>query len=481
MEVVYPGHVKLTDKEKTNICYLSFPDSNSGCMGDTQFHFRIRRCPGRRSVVQAHTDYNKDCPAALQSVVLLSKLPFVTLYNYIVSVIAPEYFDNGEPCLEAACHDIDQWPDPCPGETLNLPIMGTVVQVRLPSRSDKVLTSPQIKNPSVPTMPANNILPSVSEVDVYSAFLPVLPHIQMLWELVLIGEPLVVMANSPTICSGTVQALVSTIWPFKYCMDFRPYFTIHDSEFREYTTKTQAPPAVILGVTNPFFAKTLQHWPHVLRIGELAVSSPKTINKLKKVGTIKTLDSKPGYPDKEASGGSECNALKRYLLELTQSFMIPLERYVASLMPLQRNISPHKGPPRLKSFDTEAFLKTIEHSGPQLTSGLKGDWIALYRRFFRSGNFEGWLRFRQEEVNQKLQALHLEVLCQADLLTWIQDKQEVEIVDLILRLREKLAKINENQLPVSNDMLSRLQHHHDMIVCSLPEDLQSVLKSNHGN
>ena len=28
-----------------------------------------------------------------------------------------------------ACHDIDQWPDPCPGETLNLPIMGTVVQV----------------------------------------------------------------------------------------------------------------------------------------------------------------------------------------------------------------------------------------------------------------------------------------------------------------------------------------------------------------
>lgn len=28
-------------------------------------------------------------------------------------------------------------------------------------------------------------------------------------------------------------------------------------------------PPVILGVTNPFFAKTLQHWPHILRIGAM--------------------------------------------------------------------------------------------------------------------------------------------------------------------------------------------------------------------
>jgi hypothetical protein len=29
----------------------------------------------------------------------------------------------------SACHDIDQWTDPYPGETANLPIMGTVIQV----------------------------------------------------------------------------------------------------------------------------------------------------------------------------------------------------------------------------------------------------------------------------------------------------------------------------------------------------------------
>lgn len=58
----------------------------------------------------------------------------------------------------------------------------------------------------------------------------------------------------------------SMITPLSYCADYRPYFTIHDSEFKEYTTKAHAPPPVVLGVTNPFFAKTLQHWPHIIRI-----------------------------------------------------------------------------------------------------------------------------------------------------------------------------------------------------------------------
>jgi len=36
----------------------------------------------------------------LQSVVLVSRLPFVALFNYLVGVIAPEFFDSGLPCLE---------------------------------------------------------------------------------------------------------------------------------------------------------------------------------------------------------------------------------------------------------------------------------------------------------------------------------------------------------------------------------------------
>ena len=42
-----------------------------------------------------------ESPCVVQSVVLISKLPMIALFNHMVSIIAPEYFDNGEPCLEA--------------------------------------------------------------------------------------------------------------------------------------------------------------------------------------------------------------------------------------------------------------------------------------------------------------------------------------------------------------------------------------------
>ncbi|XP_012944866.1 protein DENND6B isoform X3 [Aplysia californica] len=504
MELIYPGHVKLTDKEKMNICYLSFPDSNSGCMGDTQFHFRIRQCPGRKSLMRAHSQYNRDAPIALQcddahyfgfvyfrqtkdrsirrgyfqkSVVLVTKLPFVALFNQIISIIAPEYFDNGEPSLEAACHDIDQWPIPVPGDTLNLPIMGTVLQVRVPSRSDKLIGPAQTRSEHGHTVPAHTILPSLHEVDIYSAFLTILPHVQLLWELVLIGEPIVVMASSPTVTCHTVQALVNMIAPLKFCSDFRPYFTIHDSEFKEYTTKTQAPPPVILGVTNPFFAKTLQHWPHIIRIGEMGSIGVYTRYKsfLTKDKAILKRLMKGAQLKRPVEAQNAI--LRRYLLEVTQSFMIPLERYMASLMPLQRNISPHKGPPKLRPFESEKFLETVEHSGPQLTCGIKGDWESLYKRFFRSPNFEGWYYQRQREVNQKLQLLHLEALSNANLSEWIVDKEEVEIVDLILKIKEKLTFASHHHGIVAKDSVSRLQKQLEDIVSTLPDDLQSVIKT----
>lgn len=100
------------------------------------------------------------------------------------------------------------------------------------------------------------------------------------------------------------------------------------------------------------------------------------------------------------------------------------ERYLASLMPLQKSVTPWKvglglnrddvhhhaaefpsrwqddqrmwvlgclyqwsdrdlvcaqTPPQIRPFSQEEFMKTLEHAGPQLTSVLKGDWMGLYR------------------------------------------------------------------------------------------------------
>uniref|UniRef100_A0A9J8BW09 DENN/MADD domain containing 6B n=1 Tax=Cyprinus carpio carpio TaxID=630221 RepID=A0A9J8BW09_CYPCA len=510
IELVYPHDVKLTEKEKTSICYLSFPDSYSGCLGDTQFSFRLRQSVGRSSSWFGHEDaYNRDAPVTLQkehahfhgyvyfrqvkdasvkrgyfqkSLVVVSRLPFGNLFHSLLQVIAPEYFEKHEPCLETVCNEIDQWPAPVPGQTLNLPVMGVVMQVR-------ILWMEKLFRTNIILIHFSMLFAVLIDLHVIRCFQSVLIHMQMLWELMLLGEPVVVMAPSPTVSSETVLALVSAIAPLRYCGDYRPYFTIHDSEFKEYTTRTQAPPNVILGVTNPFFIKTFHCWPHIIRLGDLKMSV-----KVKKLAKLKTLDTKTGiytayktflHKDKsfikrllkgiQKKRPSEVQSaiLRRHLLEQTESFILPLERYLESLMPPQRSMSPWKTPPQIRSFSQDEFMKTLEQAGPQLT--LKGDWTGLYRRFFRSPNFDGWYRLRHREMTQKVECLHLEAICAADLLTWNKDKSEVEIVDLILKLREKLMKARKHQLPVKEELLEKLEQSIQTIISSLPEDLQTLL------
>ncbi|XP_024593348.1 protein DENND6B isoform X3 [Neophocaena asiaeorientalis asiaeorientalis] len=484
LELVYPSDFQLTDKEKSSICYLSFPDSHSGCLGDTQFCFRIRQCGGQRR--PWHTDDRRcdsGAPVSLQrepahyfgyvyfrqvkdssvkrgyfqkSLVLVSRLPFVRLFQALLSLVAPEYFDKLAPCLEAVCNEIDQWPAPVPGQTLNLPVMGVVLQVYIPSSADKPESGPPKQCSHKNLLPAPVVLTSVHELDLFSC-----------------------------------------LQPLKFCCDYRPYFTVHDSEFKEFTTRTQAPPSVVLGVTNPFFIKTLQHWPHVLRIGEPKMPGdlPKQI-KLKKPSRLKTLDTKPGLYtahttylhrdkallrrllrglQKKRPSDVQTALLRQHLLELTQGFIIPLEHYMASLMPLPKSITPWKTPPQIHPFRQDDFLRSLERSGPQLTCLLKGDWLGLYRRFFKSPHFDGWYRQRHKEMAQKLEALHLEAICEANLEIWMQDKSEVEVVDLVLKLRERLVRAQGHQLPVKEATLKRARLYIETVVGSLPKDLQVVL------
>ena len=122
IESIYPAsdgsQDQLSEQDKTNVCYLAFPDSNSGIMGDVQFHFRIRRSGasvGQSPGGQVHVKYNNKCLPTLQiehnflfgfayfrqvkdasirrgyyqkSVILLSYLPLVTLGSSLANIVA---------------------------------------------------------------------------------------------------------------------------------------------------------------------------------------------------------------------------------------------------------------------------------------------------------------------------------------------------------------------------------------------------------
>ncbi|KAH8236207.1 hypothetical protein KR026_008814 [Drosophila bipectinata] len=603
LEHVYPAEFMPTDQEVSNICYMAFPDSNSGCMGDTKFHMRLR-CTRRQESLQG---YNAECSPALRqdashfwgfvyfrqkrdpnlprgyfqkSFIIITRLPFFNLYYDILNQLAPRYFEEGIDAIRLISEQINsQWPGLRVGSLLQLPLLNCCYQISIPrattSRKTNATTTtePSTGSPAEPQLPAGlqKVLPSVNEIELFRSMDFVMEQLYTLWELVITGEPIVVVGTSPADCSYMVQSLLALIAPLEYCAEARPYFTIHDSEFREFTqecSNAKSLPACILGVTNPFFVKLLKDWPHMLRLVDNQVrytccmaSLSLTITRLalfqknmqqqqhlllsqKHARSIasatsfssssgaagdlvaRAAKSSAGLNGGGVSGGSNGSGgisgtgdssaaglhskykpylkkdkslikkvllgmktkrpehvqtalIRRNLLELTQSFMIPLERYMASLMPLQKDISPFKSAPNASSFKLDDFLATLETAGPQLTSPLKGDWKGLYRRFFRSPNFRGWYEARHRELQLTLQDLQLQALSEANLEHWAHDKQEVEIIDMILKLKQKLNLYSDKAAALEgggpNGTQQQIRAQIECMKGLLPPDLKNVV------
>lgn len=179
-----------------------------------------------------------------KSVVLLSSYPYVGLFRKVVSLVGPLLFEFGNTLLEASYQNIARWPAPKPGRTFELPILGSILTFHVPFSN-----SPHIVDPTsrVVANSRDQLVSNLQSVNVYSVFrryvcltavseflyfYSVVQKLWLLWELVLIGEPLLVMSPSPPQCSDAVLGLVSLISPLRYCGDYRPYFTIHDSDFK---------------------------------------------------------------------------------------------------------------------------------------------------------------------------------------------------------------------------------------------------------
>ena len=81
IETIYPSlfNVKLTAQDKLNICYLSFPDSNSGFLGDSQFHFRFK-LDSNISI----TNVNAKTPGATTASHLANNLTNMSLNHYFL-------------------------------------------------------------------------------------------------------------------------------------------------------------------------------------------------------------------------------------------------------------------------------------------------------------------------------------------------------------------------------------------------------------
>ena len=114
-------------------------------------------------------------------------------------------------------------------------------------------------------------------LNLFSIFQSHLHNLWYLWELTLTGAPLIVLTRSPASSSSAVLALLSLLSPIEYRGDYRPYFTIYSADFKHYSQLCDVDPAslpaVLLGVTNPFFLKCCEKWPNILILADEPGSS----------------------------------------------------------------------------------------------------------------------------------------------------------------------------------------------------------------
>uniref|UniRef100_A0AC35TZF9 UDENN domain-containing protein n=1 Tax=Rhabditophanes sp. KR3021 TaxID=114890 RepID=A0AC35TZF9_9BILA len=519
IEFIYPGERDLSVEEKSNICYMSFPDSHSAVSQDTTYHFRLSRT-GNNFENSIENDYANDCPLSIlpyqkflygyvhfrqqkntslprgyyqKSVVILSSYPLHELFYKVVDIISMAYFEAGEEAIKSACRQIDEWSKPQPGQSIGLPLLGNIIHCRIPHENDAPQRHFGLPSNSDESYLSPVKLQTVHELNIYSYLKSVTNHLSALWEIVLTGEPLIVMAPSPAICAPLVESLVSLIWPLRYGSDYRPFFTIHDPDFRSFTCPEKIP-SVILGVTNPFFNKSLRHFPHILRVGDINignnVGSEKNMSKLK----VKALDAKPGFfssykavvnNDKHLlkqlikTGNRPDEAqnkiIRKHFIELTQSFMIPLERYITTLMPLHKNISLFNPIPQISGFVVEDFLQSLSDINPLASFGFKGDLGGLYRKFLKSANFYDWLPMRCKQINDQLESTFYEVMNNVDVGTLhLAERDHVQVVDLVLKMCKRLISLPETDNLKKAKLKSQLN---DVLAC-VEDDLQSVLLSN---
>jgi hypothetical protein len=64
---------------------------------------------------------------------------------------------------------------------------------------------------------------------------------------------------------------------------------------------------------------------------------------------------------------------------------------------------------------------------------------------------------------------------------WLRGKREVEVVDMILRIREKLDEASDEALPISPHIVLHLQGQLKILLDSLPEDLRSMFQKDNGS
>ncbi|XVF12336.1 hypothetical protein REPUB_Repub08aG0107600 [Reevesia pubescens] len=547
IEECYPP-CYLTQEEELEVAFSSFPDSvsqhqNRSSVHDCIFFFRFRRqknskqgnvtsteiteiddkettsTPKEEKVIrrsrssgiskgsqylygyvfnrQRHDERLKR-GGEQKSVVILSHGPYSSVFRPLLQIMGPLYFDIGKKAIERIAGYVSLWPTPAPGKLMELPIGNAMLKVNLPPAHSLPLESgisfEESASSMAPFLPNNQSVPQglFHDSDLFGIFRALLLQLWLLWELLLIGEPILIIAPTPPQCCEAVASLVSLVAPLLCSVDFRPYFTIHDPEFAQLNSLQEGDkyPPMVLGVTNLFFLKALRNIPHIVSVGNPAPNSSRVALATRSTGRISGKPEGFGLQQlslKKLSPSSLLNAVKlrrdgpfclmtehkeaiwstyaattkpdtsilnrlidagmsprveesmsvvnneilrRHFLELTTNFLAPFGPYFRATTPPEGS-SPFVDPPPLPPFNADEFLTSLSARGVGkfLLKRMRSNWLDLYRRFLKGPNFMPWFQRRHAVAQNEQHRLWRQARMKTDIHHLILKMPELEVVD----------------------------------------------------
>ncbi|KAH8990318.1 hypothetical protein EDB92DRAFT_1935384 [Lactarius akahatsu] len=418
--------------EAENIAFSAFPDSTIFKEGSEIHSFRIREQVMKTNQDGSSSFDGRRAPSSdgFRCIVVLTQHPYPALFCALLNKLGPLYHNHGDPILEVASHNIAKWPSPTPGTTIELGFLGSVLHVELPGDVDEqqLGTSeqpqpridqdwhvrPKCKFPSHFSVIIRTQLlagsPPLAAPSVIHIFEASLSHLWSIWECLVLCEPILIFGQSPAWTSKAIWWMRDVFRPIPWAGDFRPYFTIHDREHTALVNDRRPKAGLLLGVTNPFYEKVCSHWPHVLTLGgnrqrpPTRSAGPEPGWKTKTHNRYTSKDRQLLQQLEAVAGGGSAKALeeasfglRRHFYSRSAALLVPLNRYLNTLIPRPSEVSRATTDLRLKPFNNANFFTSLKAHGAALPFKSSRKQREFYERWLRAPAFGLWLA-RQEDV-----------------------------------------------------------------------------------
>ncbi|KAF5379809.1 hypothetical protein D9615_005688 [Tricholomella constricta] len=430
---IYPPSI-LLPVEAENLAFSSFPDSLQFDQGSQSHSFRVReqlgsmhaekRPPTKDGFIYGYSHFTQKRVSTSKrgyeqrSVVILTQHQFPAFFSLLISIFGPLFQQHGLLMLETACQNIATWRDPAPGETLELGFLGSVLRLVIPLTMDE-----QQFTPSQSTVgrydPRQHIAASASPLlpPPILLFEASLSQLWSIWECLVLCEPLFVFGASPAQTSQAIWWLRDLLRPIPFAGDFRPYFTMQDEDHSLLVNRLPPKPGVLLGVTNPFFEKSCDHWPHILSLGcrRSGTSTAQKSISSSPAGPVPGWKSKKHkrYISKDrvllrqletalhSDERTKLNAslaLRRHFHSRTTELVTPLARYLNTLIPSPTEVARSSAHTlRLKPFSSANFFASLKAHGSTLPFRSTSKRTEFYERLLKTPGFGLWLA-QQEQI-----------------------------------------------------------------------------------